>query len=775
MSSAEAMEHTIPSSGATAIPFDELLGHRAWVRALARSLVNDQATADDIEQQTWLAALRRPPSERATVRAWFATVVRNAVRERGRASGRRERREAAAARPEGTATTADVVARAESHKRVVLAVMDLPEPYRGTVLLRFFEELPPRDVAARTGTPVETVRTRTRRALVLLRERLDEDEGGNRDAWKRALAPLLLPLDPAEPGVAPDTARGGDRMFLVKLAAVAALVVAIPTGIALMNGDDTAATDVGSTEGAPVAAAEDGGGRNRVVPPPRPVTGEEEEGGTADGDAKGGERVVWGPQPNPLPEDTDASVYANGKLSIHLSVEPAQPRAGEPFHIVTTFRNDGTGPARFHIPQHSGTVPFPRITLRAANGKLYTPVPPSFQSEAGRGLLGKIVRLEAGEEHAVKSYVSSVAEVSPDEAYADREVWALSQKSHDLLPGDFTLAARHTKADATVPYAGEDWGVTHEEVAGLFTGEVRATEVTMRLAPPEEVMLTLRAPEKIVPGVNTTVTLEIANPSQEDKELRGALRIWRSQKGSTPYWASFDFFDGRAVVAAADDEVVRTLAAGETHTISVDLGELVWTRLSDRRDWMGRDRWPFDREYCAVWVTAGPRDWNDRGSSNSLFVALDPGRDLADAGLRLRVVTDGLLAEKGYLDVHLRNDAADAVTVPARLATPRRIAVSLERVEANGRRRAEIRIADAEPYAPLAASDLRTLGTGEELYVRVALAPDWRAKIAAGRYRLRVHWASLDGCDRDGFDAAARPLIGRLTSAPVEITIPDTE
>ena len=85
MSPAEAMEHAqMPP-----IPFDELLGHRAWVRALARSLVADQATADDIEQQTWLAALRRPPRERATVRAWFATVVRNAVRERGRAAGRR--------------------------------------------------------------------------------------------------------------------------------------------------------------------------------------------------------------------------------------------------------------------------------------------------------------------------------------------------------------------------------------------------------------------------------------------------------------------------------------------------------------------------------------------------------------------------------------------------------------------------------------------------------------------------------------------------------------
>ena len=51
-------------------------------------------------------------------------------------------------------------------------MLDLDEPYQTTMLLRFFEDLPPRVVAERMGVPVETVRTRTKRACETLRARL---------------------------------------------------------------------------------------------------------------------------------------------------------------------------------------------------------------------------------------------------------------------------------------------------------------------------------------------------------------------------------------------------------------------------------------------------------------------------------------------------------------------------------------------------------------------------------------------------------------------------
>ncbi|MEZ5989327.1 MAG: carboxypeptidase regulatory-like domain-containing protein [Planctomycetota bacterium] len=76
------------------------------------------------------------------------------------------------------------------------AVAALDGPYREVVLLRFYEGLPPREIASRLEVPVATVRTRVRRALEALRTRLDERHGGDRRAWLAGLAPLAV-LRPA--------------------------------------------------------------------------------------------------------------------------------------------------------------------------------------------------------------------------------------------------------------------------------------------------------------------------------------------------------------------------------------------------------------------------------------------------------------------------------------------------------------------------------------------------------------------------------------------------
>jgi len=170
------------------VPMETLLSHRDWVRRLARSLVRDEASADDVEQRTWLAALRRPPLDASTARAWLSRVVRNEAFGVRRADGRRAAHERIGARGETIRSTADVVAEAESHKRLVEAVLGLPEPQRATVLLRWFEDLPPREVARRMDVPVETVRTRLRRAHEALRAELG---GGEPSRAALALAPLV--------------------------------------------------------------------------------------------------------------------------------------------------------------------------------------------------------------------------------------------------------------------------------------------------------------------------------------------------------------------------------------------------------------------------------------------------------------------------------------------------------------------------------------------------------------------------------------------------------
>ncbi|MEW6073256.1 MAG: sigma factor [Planctomycetota bacterium] len=50
---------------------EDLLAHAAPLRRLARRLVADEARADDLVQDTWLAALRRPPGEERNLRGWL--------------------------------------------------------------------------------------------------------------------------------------------------------------------------------------------------------------------------------------------------------------------------------------------------------------------------------------------------------------------------------------------------------------------------------------------------------------------------------------------------------------------------------------------------------------------------------------------------------------------------------------------------------------------------------------------------------------------------------
>jgi RNA polymerase sigma factor (sigma-70 family) len=145
---------------------ESLLAHRGWVRTLASALAQP-ADADDLEQEAWLAALERPPADEAP-RAWLATVLRRTASNMRRTLARRGARERAAARPEAVAAE-DLVALAETHERVVRAVLALPEPYRSTILLRFFEGLSPTEIARRTTTPLDTVKARLRRGLARLR------------------------------------------------------------------------------------------------------------------------------------------------------------------------------------------------------------------------------------------------------------------------------------------------------------------------------------------------------------------------------------------------------------------------------------------------------------------------------------------------------------------------------------------------------------------------------------------------------------------------------
>ncbi|MEM8885589.1 MAG: sigma-70 family RNA polymerase sigma factor [Planctomycetota bacterium] len=202
---------------------EALISHAGFIRVVAQRLLLDDHEVDDVVQQTLLAALEKPPERE--VKPWLAAVASNLARMRRRTEGRVKRREKVAARPEATAATSEIAERLDMQKRLVEAVTALDGPYRDVIVLRYFDELPPREVAQRLDIPVETVRTRTRRALEQLRGRLDARPGG-RQAWQLALLPLALPPARTQAAVGTTAAIATGVIGMKSIVALAAALIA---------------------------------------------------------------------------------------------------------------------------------------------------------------------------------------------------------------------------------------------------------------------------------------------------------------------------------------------------------------------------------------------------------------------------------------------------------------------------------------------------------------------------------------------------------------------
>src|SRR6188472_1037136 len=95
------------------------LTHDRFVRSLARSLVRDSSTLDDVVQETWWAAIRKQPGSDRSLRPWLARVARNFALKIRRGESRRHEREVVAAVHEAQPSTAALVEREAARKSVV--------------------------------------------------------------------------------------------------------------------------------------------------------------------------------------------------------------------------------------------------------------------------------------------------------------------------------------------------------------------------------------------------------------------------------------------------------------------------------------------------------------------------------------------------------------------------------------------------------------------------------------------------------------------------------
>lgn len=155
--------------------------HYARVRRTALALCGDPWEADEIAQETFLAAIDAARTFRADASesTWLYGICLRIYRSRFRSTIRRMRRSAVWLLRTGrgeAAPPADYLSeRLQWQQSLWASVARLPPAHREVVVLRFIEGMSVADIARAVGCPTGTVKSRLHHAMGKLRGWLSED------------------------------------------------------------------------------------------------------------------------------------------------------------------------------------------------------------------------------------------------------------------------------------------------------------------------------------------------------------------------------------------------------------------------------------------------------------------------------------------------------------------------------------------------------------------------------------------------------------------------
>ena len=148
------------------------------IRACAR-ILGDPDAAEDVAQECFVTAYQSIASWRGegSLHGWLIRIAVNRALRIAKGQRRllplEDELGEPLAVPGGPDPLRDVLV-AERDRLVQQAVASLPEPYRETIVLRYFGELSIAEIASQTGRPIGTVKTHIGRGLLRLRPALAE-------------------------------------------------------------------------------------------------------------------------------------------------------------------------------------------------------------------------------------------------------------------------------------------------------------------------------------------------------------------------------------------------------------------------------------------------------------------------------------------------------------------------------------------------------------------------------------------------------------------------
>ena len=143
----------------------------SMVYSVALRVLNDPGQAEDVMQEIFFQIWRNPDSfvqGRGSMGAWLAVMARNrAIDALRRRKPTESVDDVVLASPTNLASE---IERNSLMEKVRQVMKDLPSEQQNSVKLAFFEGLTHSEIAARTGDPLGTVKTRIRSALMSLRK-----------------------------------------------------------------------------------------------------------------------------------------------------------------------------------------------------------------------------------------------------------------------------------------------------------------------------------------------------------------------------------------------------------------------------------------------------------------------------------------------------------------------------------------------------------------------------------------------------------------------------
>ena len=155
--------------------------HYAKIYGFLYHMAGNVAVAEDLTQETFTAAWERLDrfEERASLAVWLHSIALNAYRAhlRSRRPEPEPLDEEALEAPVATPDISERLDAADLLRRAQLAVARLPDIYREAIVLRYYQGLKHREVAALLGIPIGTVQFRCHVAFEKLRADLGQEVG----------------------------------------------------------------------------------------------------------------------------------------------------------------------------------------------------------------------------------------------------------------------------------------------------------------------------------------------------------------------------------------------------------------------------------------------------------------------------------------------------------------------------------------------------------------------------------------------------------------------